>query len=207
MWKDDFLHWDPAEFSGVQNVLIPQELIWVPPYLPYERYQLRYTSFHLLLAVWDNWNRNHLYHRLTDIASPEVDSTPVEVHHDGTCSSFRVLLFSVFCKIDMTHFPFDTQDCRVNLGSMMYPANKMKINHLSAWPGYNSKQQPLTSNQCHGTNANLMIVGSRFSEGREQDWVRVGCVMIWAEAGQCELNLSQSFAKMFVTLLLASRPI
>ena len=30
MWRDEQLVWDPAQFSGVKEILLPREVLWMP---------------------------------------------------------------------------------------------------------------------------------------------------------------------------------
>lgn len=29
-WRDEFLWWDPANYGGVESVVLPEEYVWLP---------------------------------------------------------------------------------------------------------------------------------------------------------------------------------
>ena len=54
----------------------------------------------------------------------------VSVMHDGTVFWVPMLTISVRCPMDMTRFPYDTQTCRVVLGSWSHSTAEMAINFI-----------------------------------------------------------------------------
>ena len=58
--------------------------------------------------------------------------TNVVVSHDGSCSYIPPGIFKSTCKIDITWFPFDDQDCDMKFGSWTYDGYKVftKLGHI-----------------------------------------------------------------------------
>ena len=55
--------------------------------------------------------------------------TNVVVTHEGKCTYIPPGIFKSTCKIDITWFPFDDQDCEMKFGSWTY--NGFKVNSFS----------------------------------------------------------------------------
>ena len=35
MWVDDYLHWNPADYGGVEEVRLDQKHVWIPDVMLY----------------------------------------------------------------------------------------------------------------------------------------------------------------------------
>ncbi|XP_057371245.1 acetylcholine receptor subunit alpha-type acr-16-like [Daphnia carinata] len=92
-WRDQNLIWNPANYSGVKDVRIPPNRIWKPDIL-------LYNSAH---EGFDN-----------------TFQTNVVVRHNGSCNYIPPGIFKSTCKIDITWFPFDDQQCKMKFGSWTY---------------------------------------------------------------------------------------
>ncbi|GFR77201.1 acetylcholine receptor subunit alpha [Elysia marginata] len=46
------------------------------------------------------------------------DDAPVRVHPDGGVSWFPGSIFHTACKLDLTHYPFDEQTCKLDVGRL-----------------------------------------------------------------------------------------
>ena len=86
-WDDDRLTWDPDEY-GISKLMIDQENLWMPDVTP--------------------WIVN---------GEPEIRETPfVEVRSDGGLFVSIPRRDFIFCKLDFTRFPQDTQRCDLTIG-------------------------------------------------------------------------------------------
>ena len=56
--------------------------------------------------------------------------TNVVVTHEGKCTYIPPGIFKSTCKIDITWFPFDDQDCEMKFGSWTYNGFKVKACYL-----------------------------------------------------------------------------
>ena len=65
--------------------------------------------------------------------------TNVVVTHEGKCTYIPPGIFKSTCKIDITWFPFDDQDCEMKFGSWTY--NGFKVNSFSLLGVANSNLQ------------------------------------------------------------------
>jgi len=97
-WEDVNLRWNESEYGHVQDIRIPPSMLWKPDILMYNS------------------------------ASESFDGTyPVNVvvTSSGACTYIPPGIFKSTCKIDITWFPFDDQDCEMKFGSWTYNGFKL----------------------------------------------------------------------------------
>jgi len=97
-WVDVNLRWNESEYGGIHDIRIPPATIWKPDILMYNS------------------------------ASEAFDGTyptNVVVNSDGSCSYIPPGIFKSTCKIDITWFPFDDQNCDMKFGSWTYNGFKL----------------------------------------------------------------------------------
>jgi Neurotransmitter-gated ion-channel ligand binding domain len=56
----------------------------------------------------------------------------VVLTNTGSCTYIPPGIFKSTCKIDITWFPFDDQDCEMKFGSWTYDGGKVKIGMFKA---------------------------------------------------------------------------
>ena len=39
-WRDDFMVWNPAEFGGIEQIVVRAEDVWTPDILLYNRFEI-----------------------------------------------------------------------------------------------------------------------------------------------------------------------
>lgn len=54
-------------------------------------------------------------------------STRIILHHDGKCVWLSPVMIRSQCNIDIQHFPFDTQACKLKFGSWTYAGNSLDL--------------------------------------------------------------------------------
>nr|XP_019960775.1 PREDICTED: 5-hydroxytryptamine receptor 3E-like [Paralichthys olivaceus] len=98
-WNNEFISWDPAQFCGITQILIPKEMLWRPDIFIYEMVQK------------DDSPRNPF----------------MQLSHDGTVMSEEGMNVISTCKMDIHKFPFDTQSCNITIGSAVYSSNEIRL--------------------------------------------------------------------------------
>ncbi|XP_060709842.1 neuronal acetylcholine receptor subunit alpha-3-like [Hemiscyllium ocellatum] len=100
IWSDYKLKWDPAEYGGVKSIRIPSEKIWKPD-----------------IVLYNN-----------AVADFQVDEkTKVLVKFDGTVTWIPPAIFKSSCRMDVTYFPFDYQNCSMKFGSWTHDQAKIDL--------------------------------------------------------------------------------
>lgn len=54
------------------------------------------------------------------------------VRHNGTVRWVPMAIYKSTCPIDITHFPFDEQCCKLKFGSWTYTLSKLNIDFLDS---------------------------------------------------------------------------
>jgi nicotinic acetylcholine receptor len=99
-WNDVNLRWNKSEYGEVEDVRIPPKFIWKPDLLMYNS---------------------------ADEAFDGTYPTNVVVDSSGGCLYIPPGIFKSTCKIDITWFPFDDQDCDMKFGSWTYNGFKLDL--------------------------------------------------------------------------------
>ncbi|PVD26939.1 hypothetical protein C0Q70_12087 [Pomacea canaliculata] len=100
-WVDEYLSWDPTNYSNINSILVKQSSIWLPDivvgntvttqtYLGYDNLQVR---------VWSN----------------------------GTVNWHPMAVFDTSCDIDVTYYPFDTQVCHIVFISSVSYTSELRV--------------------------------------------------------------------------------
>ncbi|KAJ8319189.1 hypothetical protein KUTeg_004280 [Tegillarca granosa] len=102
-WKDIYMQWDPSEYSNITKIRVPNGSIWQPDIKLY----------------------NYADERLE-----EKRQAFVVVSYDGTIEWLPQAIFKSSCAIDIRHFPFDVQKCKMKFGSWTYDGSKIDLNFI-----------------------------------------------------------------------------
>nr|XP_055030915.1 neuronal acetylcholine receptor subunit alpha-3 [Misgurnus anguillicaudatus] len=100
IWNDYKLKWDPKEFGGVEFIRVPSKKIWKPDIVLYNN------------AVGD---------------FQVDDKTKALLRFNGEVTWIPPAIFKSSCKIDVTYFPFDYQNCTMKFGSWTYDKAKIDL--------------------------------------------------------------------------------
>ncbi|XP_041365994.1 neuronal acetylcholine receptor subunit alpha-7-like [Gigantopelta aegis] len=103
-WSDNRLTWNSSEFSGIEKIILPSTLIWIPD-----------------LTLYDSAVKS----------SSSMSKYRVSVTKNGSISFQFPELLTSLCSIDTTYFPFDTQRCNLTFGSWAYDAFGIDIYNVS----------------------------------------------------------------------------
>ncbi|XP_064653019.1 acetylcholine receptor subunit beta-like [Lineus longissimus] len=86
-WNDAYISWDPAEYGGVKRIVLTDQDIWKPDIIAVDSHggidDISYTIGTIDLVVW----------------------------YDGNVTWYSNRVFIRACNLDMTYFPYDTQEC------------------------------------------------------------------------------------------------
>nr|XP_033775702.1 neuronal acetylcholine receptor subunit alpha-3-like [Geotrypetes seraphini] len=93
IWNDYKLKWNPSEYDGIEFVRIPSDKIWKPDIVLYNNAVGKFQ---------------------TD------DKTKAFLNYTGEVIWTPPAIFKSSCKIDVTYFPFDYQNCTMKFGSWTY---------------------------------------------------------------------------------------
>ncbi|XP_026863816.2 neuronal acetylcholine receptor subunit alpha-3 isoform X1 [Electrophorus electricus] len=100
IWNDYKLRWDPRAFGGVEFIRVPSNRIWKPDIVLYNN------------AVGD---------------FQVDDKTKALLRYNGDVTWIPPAIFKSSCKIDVTYFPFDYQNCTMKFGSWTYDKAKIDL--------------------------------------------------------------------------------
>ncbi|XP_014851330.1 PREDICTED: neuronal acetylcholine receptor subunit alpha-3-like isoform X1 [Poecilia mexicana] len=100
IWNDYKLKWDPKDFGGVEFIRVPSNRIWKPDIVLYNN------------AVGD---------------FQVDDKTKALLRYNGDVTWIPPAIFKSSCKIDVTYFPFDYQNCTMKFGSWTYDKAKIDL--------------------------------------------------------------------------------
>ncbi|XP_016108671.1 neuronal acetylcholine receptor subunit alpha-3-like [Sinocyclocheilus grahami] len=100
IWNDYKLRWNPKDFGGVEFIRVPSNKIWKPDIVLYNN------------AVGD---------------FQVDDKTKALLRYNGDVTWIPPAIFKSSCKIDVTFFPFDYQNCTMKFGSWTYDKAKIDL--------------------------------------------------------------------------------
>ncbi|XP_029954728.1 5-hydroxytryptamine receptor 3A-like [Salarias fasciatus] len=92
IWKNEYIHWNPADFCRIKHVLVPTDVLWKPDIMIEEMIEKDKAPPSDFLKIRSNGN--------------------VEYRND------QVVISS--CKMRVHNFPFDVQSCNLSIKSLMH---------------------------------------------------------------------------------------
>ncbi|XP_046344475.2 neuronal acetylcholine receptor subunit alpha-2-like [Haliotis rufescens] len=106
LWKDPRLAWNASEYGGMGTIRLPVDKLWIPDIVPYNTAGM--------------YGRQSRYDEIAHVLS------------DG--SVFWVPLWTIAskCPMDMSSFPFDTQQCPMILGSWVHSRAEMMLSFMES---------------------------------------------------------------------------
>ncbi|XP_030055590.1 neuronal acetylcholine receptor subunit alpha-10 [Microcaecilia unicolor] len=104
VWFDAYLRWNKDDYDGLDTIRIPSSYVWRPDIV--------------------------LYNSADDQFTGSLE-TNVVIRYDGQIMWDSPAITKSSCKVDVSFFPFDGQQCRLTFGSWTYNGNQIDIlNHL-----------------------------------------------------------------------------
>merc|ERR1712051_800877 len=99
-WSDINMKWNKSEYGNIEDIRMPPSKLWKPDVLMYNS---------------------------ADEAFDGTYPTNVVVTHEGKCTYIPPGIFKSTCKIDITWFPFDDQQCDLKFGSWTYSGWQLEL--------------------------------------------------------------------------------
>ncbi|XP_059171412.1 neuronal acetylcholine receptor subunit alpha-2-like [Physella acuta] len=104
-WVDEFLVWEPSKFNNITKLRIPCHKIWLPDMVLYNN-AAEYTDGLMPANAMVEPNGNVFWPVPTKLQSS--------------------------CKVDVTYFPFDSQECSLKFGSWTYDGYQVDITNRTS---------------------------------------------------------------------------
>ncbi|KAM3726973.1 Acetylcholine receptor subunit beta-like [Dirofilaria immitis] len=102
-WNDSKLTWDPSKYGGITTLHIPSNQIWTPD-----------------LVLYNN-----------AAGDPDITIfTDALVAYDGRVLWQPPAIYKSFCPIDVTWFPYDSQQCEMKFGAWSYTGYYVDLKQL-----------------------------------------------------------------------------
>uniref|UniRef100_A0A0N5A6J6 Neur_chan_LBD domain-containing protein n=1 Tax=Parastrongyloides trichosuri TaxID=131310 RepID=A0A0N5A6J6_PARTI len=101
-WLDSSLSWNPNDFNGIEQTWLPIEAIWVPDII--------------------------IFNMLEYINLLENIRQPVKIYSNGRVVYSYPALYTIMCGIEIAKFPFDEQECSLDIASWGYSKDKLLLN-------------------------------------------------------------------------------
>ncbi|KAL5004302.1 hypothetical protein ScPMuIL_017758 [Solemya velum] len=97
-WHDCRLKWSPELYDGIGKIVVPAERAWLPDMTLYDRISRGFEEIHGLRAI---------------------------IYSDGTVSYNFPVITESSCKVNVKHFPFDSQECKLIFSSWVYGGSEI----------------------------------------------------------------------------------
>ncbi|XP_071156262.1 neuronal acetylcholine receptor subunit alpha-10-like isoform X2 [Mytilus edulis] len=104
-WRDEHLMWEPNQYNNVKSLRIPTKQVWLPD--------------------------TFIYNNADDGSTGFMQGTYILVTYDGTVLWPVPVKLKSSCKVDITYFPFDDQECILRFGSWIYSGKWMDYQSTS----------------------------------------------------------------------------
>ncbi|XP_060950706.1 neuronal acetylcholine receptor subunit alpha-9-I [Limanda limanda] len=133
VWFDAYLKWEKEDYDDLEMINIPSDLVWKPDIV--------------------------LYNKADEDAS-DPSSTNVKLRYNGEIIWDSPAITKSACVVDVSYFPFDSQQCNLTFGSWTYNGNQVDIS-LGMDSGDLSDFVENVEWECHGMPAvrNVMMYG------------------------------------------------
>ncbi|XP_064652274.1 acetylcholine receptor subunit beta-like [Lineus longissimus] len=86
-WKDEYMHWDPAQYDGVKRIVLTNQDIWIPD----------------IITIDSQGGMDDVAYTIVGV--------DLVVTYDGNVTWYSNRVFVRSCSLKMTYFPFDVQEC------------------------------------------------------------------------------------------------
>ncbi|XP_058803963.1 5-hydroxytryptamine receptor 3A-like [Phymastichus coffea] len=100
-WTDPHLTWDPSSFDGISNLHVPSFNIWIPD-----------------ITVHNGGDVDE---------DSSLPTTGCGLSSDGTVLCLPPVKYSAHCDSDYTNYPYDVQNCTIEVGSWSYTMDEITI--------------------------------------------------------------------------------
>ncbi|XP_056456674.1 neuronal acetylcholine receptor subunit alpha-9-II [Gadus chalcogrammus] len=129
-WNDAYLKWNKEDYDGLEVIRIPSSLVWRPDLV--------------------------LYNKADDDFSGPMD-TNVVLRYNGEITWDAPAITKSSCVVDVSYFPFDSQECNLTFGSWTYNGNQVDI-AMAMDGGDLSDFVENVEWECHGMPAHKNVI-------------------------------------------------
>ncbi|XP_068596864.1 neuronal acetylcholine receptor subunit alpha-9-II [Brachionichthys hirsutus] len=129
-WNDAYLKWNKEDYDGLEVIHIPSSLVWRPDLV--------------------------LYNKADDDFSGPLD-TNVRLRYNGEITWDAPAITKSSCVVDVSYFPFDSQECNLTFGSWTYNGNQVDVS-MDMDSGDLSDFVENVEWECHGMPATKNII-------------------------------------------------
>ncbi|XP_061644515.1 neuronal acetylcholine receptor subunit alpha-9-II isoform X2 [Phyllopteryx taeniolatus] len=129
-WHDAYLKWNKEDYDGLEVIHIPSNLVWRPDLV--------------------------LYNKADDALSGPMD-TNVKLRYNGEITWDAPAITKSSCVVDVSYFPFDSQECNLTFGSWTYNGNQVDI-FMGMDSGDLSDFVENVEWECHGMPATKNVI-------------------------------------------------
>ncbi|XP_061755533.1 neuronal acetylcholine receptor subunit alpha-9-II isoform X2 [Nerophis ophidion] len=129
-WHDAYLTWNKEDYDGLEIIHIPSNLVWRPDLV--------------------------LYNKADDALSGPMD-TNVKLRYNGEITWDAPAITKSSCVVDVSYFPFDSQQCNLTFGSWTYNGNQVDI-FMDMDSGDLSDFVENVEWECHGMPATKNVI-------------------------------------------------
>ncbi|CAF3506938.1 unnamed protein product [Rotaria socialis] len=102
-WQDEHLHWLPSEYNYQNRTVFSANEIWTPDIVLFNSAEVAYSQqreYYLLIVHWN-----------------------------GTVEWVFPDVFRSYCDVVITYFPFDKQNCTLEIQSWSRPSSELLVRH------------------------------------------------------------------------------
>uniref|UniRef100_A0A669PYM6 Cholinergic receptor nicotinic alpha 10 subunit n=1 Tax=Phasianus colchicus TaxID=9054 RepID=A0A669PYM6_PHACC len=100
-WLDAHLAWDKDAYGGIDSIRIPSSYVWRPD-----------------IVLYNKW-----------VIPQPLAPTNVVLRSDGRIMWDAPAITKSSCKVDVSYFPFDGQQCHLTFGSWTYNGNQIDLHN------------------------------------------------------------------------------
>ncbi|CAD5117699.1 DgyrCDS6450 [Dimorphilus gyrociliatus] len=104
-WTDERLRWSQEKYWNISDVVVTADRIWLPE-----------------LAIINGADDN----------VQDFEKIRVLIAHNGLVHWEPGGVFSTTCDIDISYFPFDTQECPIEIGAWAYTSSRMNLTNVAS---------------------------------------------------------------------------
>jgi len=108
VWRDEYLTWNKSDYANITQIRLDPDLLWIPDIMLYNT----------------PMDAGTLKDADVDIANRHAMAV---ISYKGKVSWYPHTIFKASCSIDVTHFPFDHQECSTWFGSWTYNSREMDL--------------------------------------------------------------------------------
>ncbi|XP_026209957.1 5-hydroxytryptamine receptor 3A-like isoform X2 [Anabas testudineus] len=134
-WRNEFLTWNPSDFCGINVLVIPRSMLWIPD-----------------ITILED---------TSDTGSVQ-DSPLVSLYPNGLVSTSKHQVLTSTCHLNLFQFPFDTQQCNITFVSFNYEADTVKLGTGSTSTNLTSLSEQLMVTQGEWQLKNIEIFNYTF---------------------------------------------